>query len=85
MEDLEKSIETDHRSLDLLPGDHHDRPDYLQFLGTKYDTKFSRTFSTADFDVAGRYFQEAVDMTPEEDPKKSERLISLALYYDQKY
>ncbi|RFN54539.1 putative tpr domain-containing protein [Fusarium flagelliforme] len=50
-----------------------------------YETKVLRRSSVADIEMAGRYFQEAVDLTPEGDPKKSERLLFLALLYDARY
>ncbi|CZS79453.1 unnamed protein product [Fusarium graminearum] len=79
------AIQTDCTSLDLLPEEHHDRSDYLQFLGIEYETKFSKIFSVADSNMAGKYFQKAVDFTPEGDPKTSERVMCLALLYDAKY
>ncbi|CAF3434715.1 unnamed protein product [Fusarium graminearum] len=79
------AIQTDCTSLDLLPEELHDRSDYLQFLGIEYETKFSKIFSVADSNMAGKYFQKAVDFTPEGDPKTSERVMCLALLYDAKY
>ncbi|CAG7559067.1 unnamed protein product [Fusarium equiseti] len=82
LEDLDMAIENLRKSVDYTPEGSHCEVGYHANPGLTPINRHRVTSKPTDLEEG---VQEGVDCTPEEDPKKSERVMCLALHYDARY